>query len=139
MTSALHRLYILGQHVTVRHWAACIVCLVITGCGSDTSAPEVPVFDDPQLQQGRGTWVQICRNCHLMGVAGAPRIGDAENWRARAVKGRAALHQNAINGIGEHDNWTMPPRGGEARLTDEQVRSAVDFMLAASLGTDMLQ
>lgn len=122
-------------HFSTRYLFVLLCALFIAGCGNESGsvAPEVPVFDDPRLQEGRNTWVQICQNCHLMGVVGAPQIGDAENWEARIAKGRNELYANAINGIGHDGSWTMPPRGGEARLTDKQVRLAVDFMLEASL------
>jgi cytochrome c5 len=104
---------------------------LLTACGDDPPKTALPVFDDAQLTQGRNTWMQVCRNCHLTGVAGAPAITDATAWQPRLVKGKATLYQNAINGIPQASGWSMPPRGGEARLSDEQVRRAVDYMLAA--------
>ena len=103
-----------------------------TGCerGANDS-PQVPSFEDAGLQQGRTVWLQVCRNCHLLGVAGAPAIDDGEAWRPRIEKGRAALYQSALNGIAKDGGWSMPPRGGKAVLTETQVRRAVDFMLAA--------
>ena len=39
-------------------------------------------------------------------------------------KGLEMLVYNAINGLN-----TMPPRGGNPNLTDEQIQAAVEFML----------
>ncbi len=77
-------------------------------------------------------WMQVCRNCHLMGIAGAPAIGDYSAWKPRVAKGTAALYSSATQGIRGEAGWTMPPRGGNAALSDQQVRLAVDFMLAAA-------
>ena len=76
--------------------------------------------------------MQVCRNCHLVGVAGAPAIGDPMAWQSRAAKGTAVLYSSAIEGIPGETGWKMPPRGGKAALSDRQVRLAVDFMLAAA-------
>jgi cytochrome c5 len=103
----------------------------LAGCSDDPSGAEVPKFDAPALQQGRSTWMQVCRNCHLMGVAGAPAISDYPAWRPRLSGNRDSLYQNAINGIPAENGWRMPPRGGNDALTDEDVRRAVDFMIAA--------
>ncbi len=77
-------------------------------------------------------WMRVCRNCHLMGIAGAPAIGDYTAWNPRAAKGQAALYTSALQGIRDDMGWKMPPRGGNAALSDEEVRLAVDFMLAAA-------
>ena len=92
---------------------------------------EVPSFAEVDLQQGRATWMQVCRNCHLSGVAGAPAVNDSAAWQQRLAKGKETLYRNAIDGIAIESGWTMPPRGGVDRLSDTDVRLAVDYMLAA--------
>ena len=42
----------------------------------------------------------------------------------RAAKGQDVLVQNAVNGLN-----AMPPRGGRADLSDEQIQAVVEFML----------
>jgi len=116
-----------------RYLALLIVLPVITSCSEDGDRFEMPYFEEPGLVQGRNTWMQICRNCHLVGVAGAPAVTNREAWQGRFSKGRERLYQSAINGIRREGKWTMPPRGGEARLSDTQVYRAVDYMLAAAL------
>ncbi len=92
----------------------------------------MPRFSDQQLMMGRGVWMGTCRNCHLMGVSGAPAVTNHEAWAPRIQKGKPALYQSALNGIkGEDGEFRMPPRGGNAQLNDEQVRLAVDYMVAA--------
>ena len=52
------------------------------------------------------------------------------------VKGKAELYRSAINGIPNEHGWSMPPRGGVDRLSDVQVRLAVDYMLAVQARID---
>jgi cytochrome c5 len=110
--------------------------LLLSGCGESgtngTKAPTMPKFSDQQLMMGRGVWMGTCRNCHLMGVSGAPAVTNYEAWAPRMEKGKPALYQSALNGIkGEDGKFRMPPRGGNAQLSDEQVRQAVDYMVAS--------
>ena len=65
----------------------------------------------------------VCFACHDTGVAAAPKPGS-EAMAQRAEKGLDALVQTALNGLN-----AMPPRGGRADLTDEQVKAVVEFML----------
>ena len=65
----------------------------------------------------------VCFACHDTGVAAAPKPGS-EAMAQRAEKGLDALVQTALSGLN-----AMPPRGGRADLTDEQVKAVVEFML----------
>ena len=105
--------------------------LFVAGCSDKQEARVIPFFEEARLQQGRATWMQVCRNCHLMGVAGAPALNDHEDWLLRLEQGRDALVANAITGIRREDGWTMPARGGNRSLGDQDVARAVDFMLAS--------
>lgn len=114
-------------------------CLLLTACGgpdeskTQTDAiPEMPRFAEEALAKGRGIWMGTCRNCHLLGISGAPAVSDYAAWQARIEKDRDLLYQSALNGIkGEDGEFRMPPRGGNPQLKDEQVRLAVDYMLAS--------
>lgn len=76
------------------------------------------------------TYKKACVICHDAGVAGAPILGDKEDWRQRREKGLEVLYQNALNGyLGE--KGYMPAKGGNLGLTDESVKAAVDYMLSA--------
>jgi cytochrome c5 len=66
---------------------------------------------------------RVCTTCHAGGLAGAPTLTQAA-WAPRIAKGKDTLYQHAIAGFN-----AMPPRGGEARLSDEQVKATVDWML----------
>lgn len=64
-----------------------------------------------------------CAQCHELGFAGAPRIGDRVAWSQRLRLGMDRVVRSAIRGRGE-----MPPRGGQPNLTDAELRSAVIYM-----------
>ena len=68
-----------------------------------------------------------CSACHASGVAGAPITGDANAWSERIAKGMDTLYLNAVNGIN-----AMPAKGGNASLSEENIRAAVDFMIDQS-------
>lgn len=72
---------------------------------------------------------QSCAACHGAGTLGAPVVGSAgaAEWASRLGKGIETLYDNAINGIG-----SMPAKGGNAGLSDANVRAAVDYMLEQS-------
>ena len=66
-----------------------------------------------------------------MGVAGAPKFADAAAWTDRIAKGNDTMYSNAINGfMGEAG--LMPPKGGAMDLSDDDVKAAVDYMVANS-------
>ncbi|MGH8501202.1 MAG: c-type cytochrome [Gammaproteobacteria bacterium] len=74
---------------------------------------------------GEQTYAQACAVCHDSGTAGAPRITDKAAWQPRIEQGKQTLYDHAINGFN-----AMPPKGGDASLSDEQVQAAVDHIVA---------
>jgi len=64
-----------------------------------------------------------CGNCHIPGVANAPRIGDAAAWGKLAQRGIAELMRVAAQGKG-----AMPARGGLPDLSDAELASAIVTM-----------
>ena len=64
-----------------------------------------------------------CVKCHEKGLNGAPRVGDRNAWTPRLKDGVDQAVRSAIRGHGG-----MPPRGGEADLTDSELRSAILYM-----------
>ena len=108
-----------------------VAIALLAACSDEPPGTALPTFDKPALAQGKNIWMQVCRNCHLTGVAGAPAVNDPAAWQQRLAKGEETLYRNAISGIPNVSGWTMPPRGGVDRLSDTDVRLAVDYMLAA--------
>ena len=70
-----------------------------------------------------------CVNCHGEGVGGAPKVGDRNAWVQRLNQGVDYMVRSAIRGHGG-----MPPRGGEASLTDSELRAAVLYMYNPAAG-----
>ena len=66
-----------------------------------------------------------CMACHATGVAGAPKLGDKAAWAPRIKQGMDTLVQSALKGKG-----AMPPKGGNASLSDADVRAAIEFMVS---------
>ncbi len=74
---------------------------------------------------GEAVYSSVCRKCHRTGIDDAPKTGDRAAWAPRVALGREALVKSVIDGKG-----AMDPRGGKAELTDEEIRAAVDYLLA---------
>jgi cytochrome c5 len=89
----------------------------------DAAAEAVAAID------GQAVYNQACMACHMTGAAGAPIVGNAEQWAPRIAKGIDALHSSGINGVA---GTGMMAKGGRADLSDAAVIAAVDYMVANS-------
>jgi cytochrome c5 len=76
---------------------------------------------------GQQVYAQICKTCHETGLAGAPKAGDKAAWQPRIAQGEQTLVQHAIQGF-QGKTGVMPPKGGDANLTDEEVHRAVVYL-----------
>jgi c(7)-type cytochrome triheme protein len=98
------------------------------------AALALPALAPPAFAQGKGagkqTYEKTCALCHGPGLAGAPKFGDAGAWARRLRAGAASLYRSALQGTPNG----MPAKGGNLSLSDAEVRSAVDFMVAAAGG-----
>ncbi|AMC99509.1 c-type cytochrome [Halomonas chromatireducens] len=85
-----------------------------------------PVDDEPAWADidGEAIYNQACMACHMTGAAGAPIRGNEGHWAERMEKGMETLYENSITGIG-----AMPPKGGHANLSDDEVRAATDYLV----------
>ncbi len=83
-------------------------------------------------EAGKSVYNKTCALCHAAGVAGAPMPGNKDDWGPRIAQGKDTLYQHAIDGY-TGQKGMMPPRGGNAALTDDEVKSAVDYMVAKSM------
>lgn len=90
-------------------------------------AQSAPAATSAPAADGKKVYDGTCHVCHGTGVAGAPKYGNKADWAPFLKTGIDAMVKNAINGI-----KAMPPRGGNASLTDEQMRAAVEYMAAAA-------
>ncbi len=78
-------------------------------------------------KDGKTVYNTVCAGCHGAGVLGAPKFGDKAAWAPRIAQGMPTLVSHAINGI-----RAMPPRGGSAGLTDDEVKAGVEYMVNGS-------
>lgn len=85
---------------------------------------EEEAVSEESMAAGLKIYQQACQMCHDAGVGGAPVTGAADAWTSRVEQGRDKLLSSALNGIG-----IMPAKGGQMQLTDEEVASAVDYMI----------
>ena len=76
------------------------------------------------IAAGEQIYQSACFACHMTGVALAPKLDDPAAWEPRLAQGMAGLLQSSINGKG-----AMPPKGGFAHLTEDDLRNAIGFML----------
>lgn len=98
----------------------------------------LPDPDTAVLMQGGAVWEGTCQNCHGGNKpTGAPKITSTEDWAPRIDQGLEVLFDHAINGFIGPKYKEMPSRGGNADLSDAQVKGAVAFMVWASGGADI--
>jgi cytochrome c5 len=105
----------------------------VLGVWPVAAQPAYAEFPDPRLKAGREIWMETCRPCHTADFAGAPKVTDAAAWEPRLRKSRETLYEHALKGFHGPMGTEMPPRGGNAKLTDDQVRAAVDYMVALAI------
>ena len=79
---------------------------------------------DGQPRSAEAVYNTICKACHEAGVAGAPKTGDKAAWAPRIATGMATLVKVATEGKN-----AMPPRGGDATLTDAELKATVEFLV----------
>lgn len=80
-----------------------------------------------ELATGKQIYEKSCMACHTSGVMGAPKTGDKAAWKGHIADGADHMVKNAIKGIGK-----MPAKGGNAKLTDAEVKAAVLYMIEQS-------
>lgn len=97
--------------------APAVVAAVVVAKGPAPSAED--------LAKGEKIYSTTCLVCHGAGVLGAPKFGDKAIWQPRIAKGMEVLYANSIKGIN-----TMPPKGGNANLKDDELKFAVDYMVS---------
>jgi len=76
---------------------------------------------------GEEVYENRCSLCHAGGAGGAPRFGNREEWEPRTARGKLSLYGVALKG---KPNTAMMARGGFRDLSNDEVMSAVDYMVA---------
>ena len=102
--------------------------LNVVGAGEGVESV-ASVAEEPQGAEG--VYESVCAVCHSVGIAGAPRTGDVAGWESRISQGMAALVEHAVDGF-QGATGVMPPKGGNAALSDDEVAAAVEYMVELS-------
>ena len=100
------------------------VCLQGEECGEAAAAPAA-ARSGPR--SGSEVYDAACMACHTTGAAGAPVIGNADQWGPRIEKGMDTLIDHAINGFN-----AMPAKGGCASCSDEEIVASIEYIIEQS-------
>jgi cytochrome c5 len=107
----------------------------LPGEEQEAEAPVVETAAEPEpvvtAMTGPQVYNQACIACHGAGVAGAPILGDVAQWSDRIAQGMETLTRHAIEGFTGSLGY-MPPKGGRLDLSDEEIASAVEYMVGES-------
>jgi cytochrome c5 len=110
---------------SVPMWASLPAIVLFTALSAFSGAADAQRKDRP----GKEVVDAACGACHVPGKDGAPRIGDAAAWSARASQGLTALTDHAIKGIRK-----MPAHGGNKGVSDVEIQRAIVYMVNNSGG-----
>lgn len=105
--------------------AAVEVAMAPAAPAAKAAAPAKPKID------GAAIYGQACVACHGAGIAGAPKFGDKAAWAPRIKQGMPLLYEHSLKGF-TGKSGMMPPKGGRMDFSDDQVKAAVDHMVAAA-------
>lgn len=96
----------------------------------DAPAADLAATAGRETTGGR-VYTKACFACHQKGLVGAPRLGEGAAWAPRIEQGIETLVDHAVNGF-QGDSGVMPPKGGHAYLTEEEIAAAVEYMVRAA-------
>lgn len=94
-----------------------------------TAAMAAKIAGNPAA--GKATYDASCATCHKTGLMGAMKVGDKAAWAPHTQKGFEVMVTNSIKGY-KGAKGMMPPKGGNAKLTDQQIADAVAYMTSMS-------
>ncbi|MDH4274232.1 MAG: c-type cytochrome [Gammaproteobacteria bacterium] len=80
--------------------------------------------------EGKAAYDNACAMCHNSGIAGAPKLTDKAGWKDRLAQGEAVLLEHSIKGF-KGKTGNMPAKGGNPETKDEDVKSALHYMVEA--------
>lgn len=106
--------------------------------GSESETPTSEDLQDASSEVatiediGKSTYDGLCFSCHGSGITLYPQVGDLAAWEERIAQGNEILYDHAINGYIGSSGIAMPAKGGNATLSDDMVKAAVDYMVQNS-------
>jgi len=131
------------MRLSMRFISGCLLGLMSAlqfGCGAgepdQATAPSVTATASAvpakasQITQADGKdlpmlalWSHSCALCHVDGNAGAPRMGNVDEWGSRLAKGEAVLLQHTLEGFNQ-----MPPLGYCMACERSDFVAMIEFM-----------
>lgn len=127
-----------------------LLCFCVAGCGESADQANAPVNADagpvvsasssmPASAATSGTldartaqmWSRSCALCHVDGNAGAPRLGNSEEWQPRLAQGEAVLLKHTVEGFKD-----MPPLGYCMACEKEHLVAMTRFMSGSKQSGD---
>ena len=103
---------------------SCVLQLLLCAAAAHTASLDRSAHD---------LYKQHCAICHLPGIAGAPKVGEQADWSRRVRAGMSMVYRNTIEGI---PNTAMMPNGGAREITAGELKTIVDYMIAAAKPSD---
>ena len=94
--------------------------LVLLGLAASAS---LFITGHASASDGKEVYNKSCAVCHN---ALPPKLGDKAAWETRLKQGNDALVAAVVKGKG-----LMPAKGGNAALSEADIKAAVDYMVAA--------
>ncbi|MGO4399296.1 c-type cytochrome [Achromobacter sp. PAB15] len=102
-----------------------------TAAAPAAAAPAAPAAAPQQAAAvnpaGEKLYKSVCFACHATGVANAPKFGDKAAWDPYIKTGMDAMVKVAMQG-----KPPMPPKGGAANASEDDIRAAVQYMVDAA-------
>ena len=90
---------------------------------AEAKLEEKPADASSAKVDGKAVFEANCKMCHGGTIPGAPGIGKKDEWAPRIKQGKDTLHKHALEGFN-----SMPAKGGNTSLSDDEVKAAVDYM-----------
>ena len=82
---------------------------------------------------GKKIYDATCIACHATGVTGAPKLDETDRWKEIKGQGFDTVLKHTIDGF-TGKQGVMPPKGGNAKLTDAEMKAVVEYMLKKGAG-----
>lgn len=91
-----------------------------------TKKNDTPIFliQKMPIHLGKAIVENHCILCHGSGIAGAPRLGEKNDWKLRSKKKFSLLVNHVENGY-----HAMPPKGACLECARDDLEAAVRYML----------